>query len=189
MPNWVTGFCDRSGSFILIASKLKSGKWQLSAAFEVLINERYLYLLEILPAYAAHFKVGKIFKTKNGNAVFRVNKINDLKFVVNHFKIVPLLSSKKTTFDLWARAVNLLESGEYKTDKGRVEFISFYASIGRGPSNTVKLEYPNLISATKPVYYLNLGVEELSESWLSGYLSVYCNFDVNSRAPPHMDGN
>lgn len=77
-PNWVTGFCDRSGSFILLVSKLKSGKWQLSAAFEVLINERYLYLLEILQSY---FKAGRIFKTKNGNAVFRVNKINDLKFV------------------------------------------------------------------------------------------------------------
>lgn len=72
-------------------------------------------------------------------------------------------------------------------DKGRVEFISLYASTGRGLSNSVKLDFPDLIPASKPEYSLNLRAEELSESWLSGYFSVYCNFERHGRvnSNPH----
>jgi len=69
----------------------------------------------------------------------------------------------------------------HKSEKGLIEILSLYASIGRGPSKNVMKQFANLKPAIKPEY--SISSVELTEYWISGYFSIYCNFQVN--VDPH----
>lgn len=70
-------------------------------------------------------------------------------------------------------------NGEYKQDSGRHEIYSIHAAINRGPSKSFKTHFPNYKPAKLPSYSLNISPEELSNWWVSGYFSMYCNFNVD----------
>jgi len=58
-----------------------------------------------------------------------------------------------------------------------MEILSIYAAIGRAPSETVKIYFPNLVPAVVPEYKIdNVGLDPW---WISGYLTIYCNFNLS----------
>ena len=69
----------------------------------------------------------------------------------------------------------------HKFDKGLYELLSYYVAISRGPSNNIKKDFLNLIPAIRSIYIVL--IIDLSEYWISRYLSVYCNFNVDTN--PH----
>lgn len=103
MPQWVTGFCDRSASFGLTLYS-NQGKWAFKVVFEVLVDIKHLYCLEYLKDF---FGVGNIY-TVNKTATFRVTAIKDLMVIIAHFSNFPLISPKMITYILWAEVVNLI---------------------------------------------------------------------------------
>ena len=180
-PNWITGMCDRSGSFSIIVSKRKSGSWEIRPVFELLVNEKYF---EILNKVQSFFNKGSIYKLKkSNNIIFRINKIKDINdVVIPHFKLYPLLSTKKVNYLLWLKCVELINLGKNKSYNEKYKLLSIYASIGRGPSKKVVADFPELISIEKPTY-IKPSLDDLSEWWISGYFSIYCNFNVDMN--PH----
>lgn len=66
--------------------------------------------------------------------------------------------------------------GNIKHQNGLLEILSIYAAIGRGPSNKIKSYFPDLVPANFPEY--NLEVAVLNPWWLSGYLTIYCHFEL-----------
>lgn len=108
---------------------------------------------------------------------YRVTKYNDLiDIIIPHFYSYPLLSLKTIIFSNWVKAVELLASGQHKSKNGFLEILSIYAAIGRGPSNKIKSYFPDLVPAKVPEY--NLAVADLNPWWLSGYLTIYCHFEL-----------
>lgn len=60
-----------------------------------------------------------------------------------------------------------------------MEIIKIYAArpqAGRTPSEKVKIYFPNLVPAVLPEYKIDN--EELDPWWISGYLTLYCNFNL-----------
>jgi LAGLIDADG endonuclease len=107
-----------------------------------------------------------------------VIKFSDLNnIIIPHFKSFPLLTRKKVNFIIWTKAVELINSEAHKTKKGFMEILSIYAAIGRGASDKVKLYFPNLFTAVLPEYKIDN--EELDPWWISGYLTIYCNFNLS----------
>ena len=92
-PYWVTGFCNRSASFIIIPSFRKSNqKWEIKATFEILVDSKYSEILERIQFF---FGIGKTYKIGT-KAYYRVTKISDLtNIIIPHFKSFPLLSGQK----------------------------------------------------------------------------------------------
>lgn len=132
-------------------------------------------MLEYLKDY---FEVGTIFYTGK-NVGYRVGSVKDLiSVIIPHFNQYPLLSKKVCTFTLWSKAINMIYSGDHKTKKGFLEILSIYASINRGISTTVQTHFPSLKPAVLPSYSLSISPNELSEWWISGYFTIYCNFNV-----------
>lgn len=125
------------------------------------------------------FYRGSIYNlTYNKSVIFRVTKLSDLnEVIIPHFNKYSLLSRKKITFILWKNCVELMSLGLHKLEKGLHEVLSLYASIGRGASKKVMKDFPFLIPAEKPI--CTKPMLELSEYWLSGYFSIYCNFNVD----------
>jgi hypothetical protein len=79
---------------------------------------------------------------------------------------------------VWAQAVALFNSGAHKTEDGFMQILCIYAAIGRGVSKTVAEYFPNIQPISLPKYELNVTVEQLEGSWISGYLTVYCTFQA-----------
>ena len=175
-PYWVTGFCDRSASFIIIPSFRKSNqKWEIKATFEILVDSKYSEILERIQFF---FGIGKTYKIGT-KAYYRVTKISDLtNIIIPHFKSFPLLSgrTKVSSFILWSKAVELLKEGAHKTPNGFMEILGIYAAIGRGISDKVKSHFPNLLPAILPEYKIK--DVDIEPWWLSGYLTIYCHFQL-----------
>jgi hypothetical protein len=55
-----------------------------------------------------------------------------------------------------------MNSGSHKTEAGFMEILSIHAGINRGPSATVKANFPDLKPALLPSYSLTITPEELS---------------------------
>jgi len=177
-PEWITGLCDRSANFSIIVYSRKEGKWEIRPVFELLIHIRYKEVVDKMNKY---FKIGSVYKVGN-KLTYRVNKFSDLnEVIVPHFKKYPLISTKIVAFKLWLKILELMNKDLHKSERGLMEILSLYASIGRGPSKKVMKHFPSLKPAIKPEY--SFSSIQLSEYWISGYLSIYCNFQVNT--DPH----
>lgn len=106
-----------------------------------------------------------------------MTKFNDLiDIIIPHFYSYPLLSLKKVIFSIWVKAVELLATGQHKNQNGLLEILSIYAAIGRGPSKKIKSYFPELAPANFTEYKLE--VAEWNPWWLSGYLTIYCHFEL-----------
>lgn len=77
----------------------------------------------------------------------------------------------------------MIYSNLHKTPQGFMEILSLYAAMNRGISSTVKTHFPELKPAELPHYFLNISPFDLSEWWISGYFTIYCNFKVDT--DPH----
>lgn len=110
---------------------------------------------------------------------YRVTKISDIiNIIIPHFLSFPLLTRKKISFTLWceAIAIYLLKNKAHKHEEGLIEILCLYYSMGRGASEKVKLNFTNLIPSVLPEY--NLEDIVLEPYWISGYLTIYCNFQL-----------
>lgn len=178
-PHWVTGFCDRSSSFLIIPSFRKSNNsWEIRATFEILVDSKYTEILERIKLF---FGVGKIYIIGN-KSYYRVTKISDLtNIIIPHFNSFPLLTKKILSFTLWSKAVEQIKIGIHKTPNGFIEILRIYATIGRGPSvlvlKKIKSNFPNLLPVDLPEYLIK--DIKLESWWISGYLTIYCHFQLN----------
>lgn len=132
---------------------------------------------EVIDKINKYFKIGSVYKVGN-KLTYRVNRLNDLNdVIVPHFNKYPLIGTKIVTFKLWIKILELMNKDLHKSERGIMEILSLYASIGRGPSKKVMKHFPNLKAGIKPEY--NFSSIQSSEYWISGHFSIYCNFQVN----------
>ena len=175
---WITGLCDRSACFKLTITLRSTGRWVIHPEFVIYVKKaRYENILKIVKDYFGG--IGTIYY-QNNSAGYRVGSVKDIvNVIIPHFVNYPLLSTKISTFTLWSKAIYLMYNGEHKQDSGRHEIYSIHAAINQGPSKSFKTHFPNWKPAKLPSYSLNISPEELSNWWVSGYFSMYCNFNVD----------
>lgn len=136
---------------------------------------------KLLDRIQSFFGVGKVY-IRGNNAVYRVTAIADLiNVIIPHFNEYPLLSTKVVVFTLWVQAVELFKIKSHLTENGFMLILSIYAAIGNGASTLVMSHFPNLVAAALPDYktLLSLRGEHLENWWVSGYLTLYCNFQLD----------
>lgn len=171
MGHWVTGFCDRSGSFGLTMYK-KEDKWHFKTVFEILLDAKDIHILEFIKDF---FGVGTIYVTGN-NATYRVADIKSLFIIIRHFVAYPLISPKLVVFNLWSEAVQLIANKQHFVPETFNYIMSIYAALGRGASKSVIKAFPSLTPIALPVYILPVNINIINPWWISGYLTLYCSF-------------
>lgn len=93
MPYPPEGDC---GSFSVLIQKNLNYKtsWRVKIIFSIGLHKKDLSLLE---AIQSTFKVGKIHKHGPDSFQFRVDSIEELQVIIDHFLVYPLQSAKRST--------------------------------------------------------------------------------------------
>lgn len=151
-----------------------SGTWRFKVVFEILLDIKYVRLLNVIKDF---FGVGKIYFSEK-KATFRVSNTRDLMVIINHFNLFPLLTFKLVTFKLWAEVVTLMHNSEHLVPATFNYIMTIYAALGRGASVSVMQAFPNLTAIALPSYVLTVTKDMLNPWWINGYLTLYCSFDL-----------
>ncbi len=181
-PNFLTGFTDAEGSFVLSITKsntVRSG-WIIKPRFRLRLHlqKKDLFILEAIQKFLG---VGKVYVQGTNSAVeYRVFSIKELGVVLDHFDKFPLISNKYGDYSLFKQAYLLLVNQEHLTPEGLRKVISIKASINKGLSEPLKEAFPDVTPAARPVRE-NISIYD--PQWLAGFTSGEGSFMVKVRKP------
>ena len=98
------------------------------------------------------FGVGGISLDNTRNmAAFRVSSISDLtNVIIPHFNKYPLLTQKHADFMLFKSAIELMSKKEHLTEDGLRKIVAIRASMNKGLSDALKLDFPLITPVQRP---------------------------------------
>lgn len=178
-PNFLTGFTDAEGSFVLSITKsdnVKSG-WVIKPRFAISLHKKDRFILEALKNYLG---VGEIYTQGTASIQYRVFSIKDLQLVIDHFDKYPLISQKFGDYSLFKQAYLLLVNKEHLTPEGLRKIIAIRASINNGLSEALKEAFPDIIPVVRPE---RNNISIYNPQWLAGFTSGEGSFGVKVRNP------
>ena len=94
--------------------------------FQISLHKKDLAILEEIKKY---FGVGVIYIRQGQSVIFIVTSIIDLKFIIEHFDNFPLITDKGADFELFKKALKLLELKEHLTIEGLKKLVALKASM------------------------------------------------------------
>ena len=125
--------------------------------------------------------------------MFQITKLGDLVFIVDHFKLYPLITQKYADFLLFKKAFGIINDKKHLTIEGLHELISIRASLNKGLTERLKLAFPNI----KPVVRPEVAIPNFSfkpnnsniNNWMAGFVSGEgCFFIHTSKSKTHKLG-
>lgn len=177
-PNFISGFVDAEGSFVLSITKskiVKSG-WVIKPRFQIHLHKKDLFVLEAIKNFLG---VGKIYvKATTSSVEYRVFSVKELKVVLDHFDKFPLISQKYADYFLFKQAYQLWVNKEHLTPEGLRKIISIRASMNNGLSGPLKEAFPDITFALRPV---KENISIYNPQWLAGFTSGEGSFGVKVR--------
>lgn len=179
-PNWITGFTDAEGCFLLIVRKSLKYKlgWQIEANFTINLHARDKDLLHFIQAYFG--EVGRINKERNKCCDFTIGSLDEIiTRVLPHFDKYPLNTKKYSDYLLFKKAVLIMKQGGHLTVEGLQSIINIRASINRGLTPLLLAAFPNSIPCLKPTKENNLF--KLQSQWVAGFVSGDGSFKTSVR--------
>jgi hypothetical protein len=177
-PNWITGFTDAEGSFIISIYKNKvhdKTKWRVQASFKIELHIRDLDLLLQIKSFFNN--TGNIYIKNNKSAIYSIRTLNSIKDnIIPHFKKYPLITQKYTDFILFKDIVKLINNNEHLNKEGLNKIISLRASLNNGLSNELNTYFPDI----KKVNRIKVNIPTIINSyWIAGFISGDGCFYVN----------
>jgi len=174
-PWFLSGFADAESSFILSIFKNEKSKlkWRVSPYFSIHIHIKDIALLKLIQNT---LNVGKVRKNSETTAVFRVDNLQEIQVVINHFKKYPLVSAKHSDFLLFEAAYNLIKKKEHLTVAGLEKVLALRYNLNKGLPVDIKTAFPNVVPVVRPEYKFN-GIPD--PLWVSGFVSGDSTFCVS----------
>ena len=110
------------------------------------------------------------------NAVqYRVESLEDLSIIINHFDKYPLITKKQADYTIFKLAHSLIKNKSHLTNKGILELVALKAVINRGLSKDLIVAFPDIIPALRPEVLLPKVVDPF---WLVGFTDAEGCFSV-----------
>lgn len=149
-PWFITGFTDADGCFMvgLFASSNYRTGYQVQAIFKISLDNKDYDLICQIKDY---FGVGSITKHGSSSLQYTVKSLKNFSVIISHFDKYPLISQKWADYELFKLAVSLLKNKEHLTKEGFNKIISIKASMNLGLSDELKLAFPDIHSASRPL--------------------------------------
>jgi len=171
-PWFITGFSDAEASFIISIYKYKNSKmkWRVSPNFSIHLHIRDIALLKNI---SKTLGVGKVRKNSNSTAIFRVDNIQEIQVIVDHFDKYPLISTKLSNFLIFKQCYDLIKQKEHLTQKGLEEIIALKCNLNKGLTASIIEAFPNIKYISRPGY-LFMGIPD--PFWISGFVSGDSSF-------------
>jgi len=175
-PNFITGFTDAEGSFMIFVSKSSENRigWSVGARFEISLHIRDEDLLNRIRTYFNG--AGNITKFGEKKITFRVNDLEQItNIIIPHFQNYPLITKKRVDFKLFSNVVKLLSNKEHLTIDGLDKIVAIRASMNLGLSESLKASFPLIMPVPKPDFNLN---KNFHPQWIAGFTSGEGYFGV-----------
>jgi hypothetical protein len=161
-PWFVTGFTDGDGSF-LINVRPKPNRvtgYGVELVFRVNLHSRDRALLE---NFRDFFGVGRLTAVSEKYSQYWVGALEDIRVIVKHFNNYPLITQKWSDFELFKKAVDLVERKEHLTPEGLEKILSIKAVLNNGLSEDLDFLDFKKIQLLKKNTYLSLTKESFAE--------------------------
>jgi len=174
-PWFITGFSDAEASFIVSIYKTDNLKlkWRVTPNFSIHIHIKDI---ELLKSIRDTFGVGKVRQNSISTAVFRVDNLQDLQVIVNHFDKYSLIGAKVSDFILFKKCYDLIKQKQHLTQEGLEKILALKCNLNKGLSDELKEAFPNIIPVPRPFYKFK-GIPD--PFWISGFVSGDSTFSVS----------
>lgn len=185
-PWFVTGFTDAEGCFSVSVYKDSTRPigWRVSAQFLIGLHKKDIGLLNEIKNHLGD--IGRICKLGKDAYVLRVDTINQMVKVIDHFDKYPLISQKYADYLLWKEIILMMQRKEHITEKGLLTILSIRASLNLGLSESLKIAFPNIIPVLRPEV-ANITIPH--GEWLAGFTSGEgCFFVSVNKSSTHVSG-
>jgi hypothetical protein len=106
---------------------------------------------------------------------FRVESLENLSVIIDHFNRYPLQTKKQLDFKLFKLALTCIKNKEHLTSEGLKKLIAIKASMNKGLTGELKALFPDITHMTKPEPETGLNIDP---QWLVGFISGEGCFSV-----------
>ena len=144
-PWFITGFSDAEASFIISMYrdvKSKTG-WRVTPNFSIHIHIKDIALLESIRDTLG---VGKVRKNSSSSVVFRVDNIQELQVIVDHFTKYPLIGFKVSDFLLFKQCYDLIKQKQHLTQEGLEKIVALKCNLNKGLTDVLMEAFPNIVA-------------------------------------------
>ena len=149
----------------------------MTPCFSIHIHNKDLALLELIQKT---LNVGKVRKNSSNTAIFRVDNLQEIQVIIDHFKKYPLVSAKYSDFLLFEQCYNLIKQKEHLTETGLEKILALKYNLNKGLPVDLKVAFPNIVPIVRPEYIFN-GIP--NPFWISGFVSGDSTFSVSILCP------
>ena len=174
-PWFITGFSDAEASFILSMYKYDNSKmkWRVTPNFSIHIHNKDIAILESI---RNTFGVGKVRKNSSSTAVFRVDNIQELQVIVDHFDKYSLIGAKVSDFLLFKQCYDLIKQKQHLTQEGLEKIVALKSNLNKGLTDNIMEAYPKFKPVARPHYNFT---DIPDPFWISGIVSGDSTFCVS----------
>jgi LAGLIDADG endonuclease len=177
-PWFLTGFADAESSFSILFQRNDKYKtnWIIKAIFAIGLHKKDTKLLESIQSFIG---VGKLHKQGKDSVQYRVESINDLQVIINHFDKYPLVSAKVVDYILFKKAFNIIKLKEHLTEEGLLKLIGIKSHLNLGINTSLKEAFPNWKENENKVFrseYIFKGIPD--PYWVAGFSSGDGSFNI-----------
>lgn len=181
-PEFITGFVDAEGSFVVKitkSSKQKTG-WRVEARFQIGLNKHDNALLKLIQA---EFQGAGVLSEVGNVAEFRITAISDLtNIVIPHFEKYPLITKKQADFKLFREVVKIMKEKKHLTNEGLIEIVSLRSAINLGLPANLQKAFPDVITVERPIVPV---VKTIRPNWLAGFSEGEACFFIDINKSSH----
>lgn len=182
--SFIVGFIDAEGSFLIYMRKSSrySQGWQVKPVFSIGLHTKDLLLLENICAF---LDVGRIYK-KPGSVHLQVENLEGINRLIKILGNNPFISQKRADFELFKKAVELINQGEHLTKEGLEKIVAIRASMNLGLSEGILKAFPDINSYERPSIQTPSVIDS---NWLAGFAEGESNFAIRvSSSVSHILG-
>jgi hypothetical protein len=174
-PWFITGFSDAEASFMVLIYKNDNSKmkWRITLNFSIHIHIKDI---ELLKSIKDTLGVGKVRKNSSTTVIFRVDNIQELQVIVDHFNKYPLIGVKVSDFILFKQCYDLIKQKQHLTQDGFEKILELKYNINKGLNDNLMAAFPNIIPVDRPQYIFT-GIPD--PFWLAGFVSGDSTFCVS----------
>ncbi len=175
-PWFFTGFADAESSFSIFIQRNDKYKtnWRINAIFAIALHIKDTKLLENIQSFLG---VGKLHKHGKNSVQYRVESINDLQIIIDHFDKYPLVSAKIADYILFKKAFYIIKLKEHLTKGGLLKLIAIKSSLNLGLNINLKRTFINWKESNviRPEYIFK-GIPD--PNWMAGFSSGDGSFNI-----------
>ena len=176
LDNFISGFVDAEGSFIVSVLKnasLKCG-YTVKPVFQISLHEKDKDLLYKIQDGLGG--IGQVYDRGINACMYAVFNIKELIKIVEYFDKYPLLTSKRADFELFKKVIEMISCKEHLTIEGIKKIIALKASLNNGLSIDLKKSFSDIIPAIR--VKAQISYRDLKPNWVAGFTEGEGCFNV-----------